>query len=318
MHEREYGRLIWGGFLVALGLLLLVDNLGFLDDWEGLAWSVGLGLVSLVCLVIFFADRSQWWVLIPGLIMAGIAAGIFLEWAEIAEGDLTGALVTGGIGLAFLLVFLSDRQNWWALIPTMIMGGVGLALLLEVLGLANDEAVGGIIVGGVAMGFISIFLNDRRHWWALFPGVPIGTVAFFLLVASAADLICPSLLILLGLFMLWVNLTGGFRRRPRRGPVRPPAPRPPKPARRRTPTLEEEIQQAVSEEGGAGSLDDLPPLPELPPAEPSDVIPGRPPTIEEQIAEVIAEAEEPEPGDDELFAPKMPEPPEVPPPPEVR
>ncbi len=306
MHKRDYGRLIWGGFLVALGLLLLVDNLGFLGDLEGLVWSLGLGFVSLVCVILYLRDRQQWWVLIPGLALAGIALGIFLDWADVTTGDINGALVTGGIGLAFLLVFVSDRRNLWALIPAMTMGGIGLAVFLEEIDLISDAAVAGIIVGGVAMGFISIFLYDRKHWWALFPGVPIGTVAFFLLVASAAELICPTLLILLGLLMLWGNLSGGLRRRPR--PKRKPArSRPQKePARQRTPTLEQEIDQALAEDDEPGSLDDLPPLPELPPTEPGDVVPERPSSLEVEIDEALKEEDKDEPD-----APQMPKPPQA-------
>jgi hypothetical protein len=162
--------------------------------------------------------------------------------------------------------------------------------------------VGGLAVGGISLGFVSIYLIDREQWWALIPAGIMGVLAFFLLLATAARFVWPAALIVLGLLLLRSNL-GGSRRRARRAPL-PPAPIPSidtaeldrtveatEPERERLPTLEQQIADAIAEESAA-------PLP----AEAADQAP---------------ETEKPEPPADMPATPEMPEPPEVPAGPEI-
>jgi hypothetical protein len=249
--KRSYSSWIWGGLLIALGLVFLAENLDLLGDWNAPVWSLILGAISLVFLVTYVSDRGQWWALIPGLVILGVAVAVFLAEQELVAGYVVATIILAGVGLPFLLIFLTDRKHWWALIPGMTMIGVAAAVFLEGIGVISDEAVGGLVVGGIAMGFLSIYLIDRQQWWALIPGGIMGTVAFFLLVATVIEYVWPVALILLGLLLLRSGLVGG-RRRPRGVErVSAPTPLPPEPAmqeRQRLPTLEEQIEEAVAQE----------------------------------------------------------------------
>lgn len=249
MQKRAYHSLIWGGLLIALGLALIANNMGWLGDWNAPVWSLILGACSLIFLVTYLSDRTQWWALIPGLVILGIAVAVFLAEEDLVSGEIVATFILGGIGLPFLLIFVTDRRHWWALIPGMTMSGIALAVLLEGLGLISDTAVAGIIVGGVSLGFLSIYLADREQWWTLIPGGIIGTVALFLLMATVIEFVWPVALILLGLFLL-----RGRPQRRRSSPSAvqassPPAPaKPAPPQRQRMPTLEEQIEAAVAED----------------------------------------------------------------------
>jgi len=249
--KRSYSSWIWGGLLIALGLVFLAENLDLLGDWNAPVWSLILGAISLVFLVTFISDRSQWWALIPGLVILGVAVAVFLAEQELVAGYVVATIILAGVGLPFLLIFLTDRKHWWALIPGMTMIGVAGAVFLEGIGVISDEAVGGLVVGGIALGFLFIYLIDRQQWWALIPGGIMGTVAFFLLVATVIEYVWPVALILLGLLLLRSGLVGG-RRRPRGAErVSAPTPPPPEPAereRQRLPTLEEQIEEAIAQE----------------------------------------------------------------------
>ena len=293
--KRSYSSWIWGGLLIALGLVFLAENLDLLGDWNAPVWSLILGAISLVFLVTFISDRSQWWALIPGLVILGVAVAVFLAEQELVAGYVVATIILAGVGLPFLLIFLTDRKHWWALIPGMTMIGVAAAVFLEGIGVISDEAVGGLVVGGIALGFLFIYLIDRQQWWALIPGGIMGTVAFFLLVATVIEYVWPVALILLGLLLLRSGLVGG-RRRPRGAErVSAPTPLPPEPAkqeRQRLPTLEEQIEEAIAKEPEVveeakvvtepGSEEqtpepsvDAPPAPEVPesPDEPSPAVP---------------------------------------------
>jgi hypothetical protein len=119
-------------------------------------------------------------------------------------------------------------------------------------------------------------------------------VAFFLLLAAATEIVFPVAIIILGLLLLLNNLRGRRHRSPSAVRITappsspevelsPPA-EPAKPDRVRPPTLEEQIEAAISEDAD----------------ETKD-----------------AQAEEPEPPADMPAAPEMPEPPEVPQGPDV-
>lgn len=301
MQKRGYSTLIWGGLLIVFGFLLLADNLDWLGDWDAPVWSLILGAIGLTFLATFASDRRQWWALVPGLVILGVAVAVFLAEQDLVAGYIVATIILAGVGLPFLLIFITDRQHWWALIPGMTMLGVAAAIFLEGIGVIGGEAVGGLVVGGISLGFLSIYLMDRAQWWALIPGGIMGTVAFFLLLAAAGELVWPLALILLGLLLLRGSLGGG-RRRARRVPRSSP-PAPPvdagaldrvvettRPERKRVPTLEEQIEAAIAEE----TVEDA-----------------------EVVEEPEPEAEEPEPPAGMPPALEMPEPPEVPPPPEM-
>jgi hypothetical protein len=295
MRKLGYGSLIWGGLLIILGLGLLAENLDLLGDWNAPVWSLLLGAFSLFFLASYVRDREQWWALIPGLVILFIAVAVFLAEQDLVAGHVVATIILAGVGLPFLLIYLADRQHWWALIPGITMSAAAVGVFLEGVGTISGEAVGGVIVGGISLGFVSIYLIDRKQWWALIPGGVMGIVAFFLLLATAAKFVWPVALILLGMLLLRGSLGGG-RRRVRRAP-HPSAPMPSidakelnraveaaKPERRRLPTLEEQIEAAIAEESETAA-----------PAE------GEKP-----------EGKPPEPPSDVPSAPEESEPPEVP------
>ena len=268
MRKRGCGSLIWGGLLVLLGLLLLIDNLELLGDWDVPIWSLMLGASGLIFLAVYVNDREQWWALIPGLVILGIAVAVFLAERDLVPDYAVATIILAGVGLPFLFIFIADRQHWWGLIPALTMGGIALGVLFEGIGAIGGEAVGGFVVGGIGLGFLSIYVVDRKQWWALIPGGVMGVLAFFLLLATATKYVVPAAMILLGLLLLRGNL-GGRRQRPRpTASASAPLPvidvgelfeepgTPNRPERKRLPTLEEQIEEAIAEEPEMGEKEE--------------------------------------------------------------
>lgn len=272
MAKRGCSTWVWGVLLIALGLVLLANNLDVWGGWEAPIWSLIFGVAGLVFVGTFVTDREQWWALIPGLVLLGIAVAIFVGEQSLVPDYAVAVFVLGGIALPFLLIFMMDRQQMWALIPGFTMSGIALAVLLEGIGLIGGTAMGGVIVGGISLGFLTIYLLDREQKWALFPGGILGVVALFIVAAAAIEYIWPLVLILIGLFLL----RGSLGRRDRRTePATIPdiAPDPAAvdaaiPQRRRVPTLEEEIEAALAEEPELPEPPQ-PDAPELPPPDES-------------------------------------------------
>jgi hypothetical protein len=214
MNRRGYASVIWGGLLIILGLVLLAQNLDLLGGLGASLWSVFFGAGGLLFLVIYLGDRKQRWALIPGLALFGIAGAIFLSDQGLVPENAVASIVLAAIALPFFLIFLSDREQWWALIPSFTLAGSAAGVFLEGAGLISDETLAAVIIGGVSTGFLVIYLIDRKQWWALIPGGIMAIIAFFMLLATTAEYIWPLAIIVLGLLLLR-RAWGGVRRQAR-------------------------------------------------------------------------------------------------------
>jgi hypothetical protein len=111
------------------------------------------------------------------LILGGVL--FLLQNLEVFQGgDLFWGVSLAVAGLLFLGVFFGDRQQWWALVPGMVLLAVGSLILLTSFVPGFDEAMGGLLIlGGIGLGFIFVYLANRANWWALIPGGVLITLA---------------------------------------------------------------------------------------------------------------------------------------------
>ncbi len=265
MNKRGYASVIWGGLLIILGLVLLAQNLDLLGDVGASLWSIFFGAGGLLFLAIYIGDRRQRWALIPGLALFGIGSAILLSDQGLVPEHAVASIILAAIALPFFMIFLSDPEQWWALIPSFTLTGSAAGVFLEGAGLISDETVAAVIIGGVSTGFLVIYLIDRKQWWALIPGGIMAIIAFFMLLATTAQYIWPLAIIVLGLLLLR-RAWGGVRRQAREEEylINRPSPepyddfaldeyltqdeRPSAPKRKVLPTLDEQIAAAIAEE----------------------------------------------------------------------
>ncbi|HDQ73697.1 MAG TPA: hypothetical protein ENN19_16600 [Chloroflexi bacterium] len=206
-------RIIAGLLLIVVGVIALLQSLGVISDAIALIWAVLFGTGGLFFLYVYFSDRDNWWAIIPGFSLLGIAAIITLETLAPIEGDSwLGAFFLASIGVAFWMIYLTHREHWWAIIP----GGVLLTLAI-VAGLSSTLPgleTGGLFFLGLGLTFGLVALlptpeGDTR--WAL---IPAGVLLVMgLLIAAAATevlgVIWPAALIAAGLYLIYQVL---FRR----------------------------------------------------------------------------------------------------------
>jgi hypothetical protein len=205
MYRWLGSRILWGVLLVVAGLIFLLESLNILI-LGSLFWSLLFFLGGIFFLSMFVSDRSSWWWLIPGFTLLGIGGLILLSWAApgLAE-TLGGALVLGGIGLSFLVVYLVNRDSWWAIIPA----GVMLTLVAVTLfsSRISGAGVGGILFLGLGLTFAlvaTIPTREGRMTWAWIPAGILTLIGLFILAAAEALIgyLWPIALIILGGFFL--------------------------------------------------------------------------------------------------------------------
>lgn len=109
----------WAILLIYAGVILLADNLGYLEKWlADLAAATNLG---------FLADLQVWSVILLGagiILLLEVLIRLFIP--EYRRG------VGGTIIVAFILIGVSlGNQIGWTLVLPLILIGVGLAILVR-------------------------------------------------------------------------------------------------------------------------------------------------------------------------------------------
>jgi hypothetical protein len=119
--KRLDNRFLLGGLLVLGGVIFLLQNLGVLI-LNNLIWGIVLAIAGLSFIYVTISDRRSWWAIIPGIILLYTGLLVFLDYfAPESVGRIGGELFLGAIGLSFLVVYLLNRSNWWAIIPAGVL-----------------------------------------------------------------------------------------------------------------------------------------------------------------------------------------------------
>ncbi len=132
-----------------------------------------LASIAMPFLAMFLMDRKNWGVLIPAWVMLVISAITLL--ADIAPGEVIGALVLFSIGIPFLVAFALNRRNWWALIPGFVMIAIGFIPLLS--SQRASELIGAYVLAAIALPFFVTYFWSKDNWWALIPAGVMASIA---------------------------------------------------------------------------------------------------------------------------------------------
>jgi hypothetical protein len=214
----RFSRASVGVTLVVLGALLLLQTLGIVSGSAGNAiWGIALGLAGIMFTGLAVRDRLQWWWLIPGIALLGLAVANFMELflPDIAR-LYAGLVALGSAGLAFVLVYALNRTNWWALIPGGLLLTLGLVSAAEALPLAGFSS-DGLFFLGLGVTFLVLWLLPTpygRLRWAAIPAalmLVFGLWLGFNQDSRVWDLAAPVVFLLVGFWLL----LRGFRRRRR-------------------------------------------------------------------------------------------------------
>jgi hypothetical protein len=204
--KQDRGYFALGLLLVALGVVFLLQNFGVLSGIANLVWVVLFGLGGLAFLWVFITNNEQWWALIPGFTLLGLAGLIGFgdrlgEWAA--------ALFLAAIGLSFWLIYAVRRDFWWAIIPGGALFSV--ALLVALSDVMKGEAAVGVFFVGLAatFGLVSqVSTPEGKMKWALIPAAVLAIMGalFLLTLGGLMNYVWAVALILGGAFLIWRTL----------------------------------------------------------------------------------------------------------------
>jgi hypothetical protein len=206
MMKRFDVRMVGGILAIIVGILLLLQNFGILGVVVALIWALIFAAAGLVFLYVFVTDRANWWAVIPGLALLGIAALIALDefWPQVGDA-VGGTLFLGALGLAFWIIYFINREHWWAVIP----GGVlfTLALVTVASYVLGGDWAGGVFFLGLGATFGLLYFIPTPHGrmkWALIPAAVLVVMGVLITAVATGGLafLGGAILILIGLYFL--------------------------------------------------------------------------------------------------------------------
>jgi hypothetical protein len=196
--------MVWGVLLILLGLLALVETFVDLSAW---AWVGALTAAGFAMFSIYLANRTHWPALIPAYVLWAVALLIALITLNILRDEAIATFVLAAVALPFLVVFLRNRTQWWALIPTYVLCAVGLMVGLIGIGALRDEFVATYVLWAIALPFLVVFLSNTDQWWALIPTyvlVAIGSMVGLIGLGILDDLLIPAYVMFAIAIPFWV------------------------------------------------------------------------------------------------------------------
>lgn len=125
--------------------------------------------------------KSKVGVLLPiigGILLIAAGVILLLDNMNIIALDwnvLVGPMFAIG-GLVFLLVYILNTDEWWALIPGCVLIAIGIIIFMGERGVA-EQLTGGVFLGLLALSFLLVYAFHRENWWAIIPGGVLLTLA---------------------------------------------------------------------------------------------------------------------------------------------
>jgi hypothetical protein len=202
--DRQKLTIVGGALLIIAGVLFLLDSLAILQI-TALIWALIFAAGGLAFLTVFVLNRAAWWPVIPGFALLGLAVLILVGAYLPDVGAWAGSIFLGAIALGFWVVYLLEREQWWAIIPGGVL--VTLALVAGLAEVVGGGAVGGLFFFGIGATFALLAVvptSEGRLRWAWIPAI-VMVVMGFVVLAAASDIfnyVWPAALILGGIILL--------------------------------------------------------------------------------------------------------------------
>ena len=196
---KRYDPRLWiGGLLILGGLLGLLEKFNIISSVGHVFWGLIFGVLAVYFLQRLVVQHESW-AAFPGFALLGLALSNFLPSSLSMFGGL---FFFGGLAVAFIWLYVTDRHRWWAILPAGIM------LTLGIVSFMNDAShtdTGGLFFIGIGLTFILVALlpGGGSRTWAFIPGAILLVFGALLgtPLGGFTQYIIPVVLILLGVYI---------------------------------------------------------------------------------------------------------------------
>ena len=113
-----------------------------------------------------------------GLLIVFGLMGLADSYLDLSVWAWVGVLAVSGVGV--LAVFLSDRSEWWPLIPAYVLLAIAGLLTLIELNVLRDPFIASYVLSAIALPFLYVYFQDRTAWWPLIPTYVLLSIALMI------------------------------------------------------------------------------------------------------------------------------------------
>ncbi len=192
--------------MVVLGLLAFLQSF-HLITLNGSPWTFGFAvlfaLVGGVFMYALITDHTNWWAVIPGLPLIGLAVLMLLSLIPGCSGTFGAFIFMASIAASFWSIYIMKRDFWWAIIPAGTLTSVALVILLS----ENGNLGGAVLFLGMAATFAVLGLipvNGRKMTWPWIPAASLAVLGGIVAMSEGGvpAIVWAILIILAGLFLV--------------------------------------------------------------------------------------------------------------------
>ncbi len=134
--------------------------------------------------------RPYYWRFIAGFVLLLFGAIALMQNFNVINvgSNLWGllmAVIFAGAGASFLTVLFSNRLNWWAAIPGVVLLALGVMIAVPILVPAfSGNLLGAFFLAAIGLSFWVVYFLSPQNWWAIIPG---GTMFTLATIAGVGD-----------------------------------------------------------------------------------------------------------------------------------
>ncbi len=187
--------------LIGLGIVSLLDRLGWVGGSGGWLWGLILVLAGAAFIAAHLRGPRWWWAIFPGLAFFAIAAATFV-------GNWGGALLLLFGGAALLAYYLRGGGQWWSLVGAGALLGMGTLAVIERIAPRFDTLW--LLFAGVAAALAVVYFRREQHApsWSLGGAAGFAVMALIAVLAGqAVGVLISVALMASGGFLVWRQRT---------------------------------------------------------------------------------------------------------------
>jgi hypothetical protein len=205
MQKFIRSRIFWGVLLILAGIIALLVNIGFVKS-VNFFWIILALLGAGFFFSFLFENKKNWWALIPGISLIGVALVNLVAWISPSLGQQYGeAILFAGIGISFFVTYLFDGSQWWAILPAGVLFSLSAVSALD--RYVTDRESGGIFLVGLGLTFLVLAILPNKAGkmaWAWIPAFVLLIIGMIVMITAGQIIgyIGSILLIGLGIFLI--------------------------------------------------------------------------------------------------------------------
>ncbi|RME48992.1 MAG: hypothetical protein D6796_05555 [Caldilineae bacterium] len=200
-------RVFWGVMLIVAGIFFLLDNfrlLGGLSEWVQAAL---FGMLGLLFLGGYLNNRRHWWSLFPAAVLLGLAGTMLADQISFLR-PFSGGIFLFCLSLAFWAIFVGRKRVWWPVIPAGVLTTLAFVSVVDEFTRGDSLTDSLFFIGiGLTFGVLWLIRHNTGTEWALWPALAALGFGLFMPLMRYFDLAWPLVLIAVGAWLLWRNLS---------------------------------------------------------------------------------------------------------------